>query len=213
MNNLPNSESALEKFAKKIDFANLDGKPEDFYKAGLTFVENGQFDDGIIEFVKIIKTATRQDLLFTNSVKELKSMGFSTADISTITEFNETVEKIDAEPNTTTTALPTSNSSGVSPAAIITISIVLLFVYITIFSDTSPEGYERSGNLVFAAMVMSPLLIFIALLGLIPAVIASKKGHNFLLWWFIGVVLPIVVSLPLAFFVKPITKEIEQNQK
>ncbi len=89
MNSLSNSESALDKFAKKIDFANLTGNPADFYKAGLAFVENSQFDDGIIEFVKIIKTVSHQDSLFVNAVKELMSMGFSIADISAITNITE----------------------------------------------------------------------------------------------------------------------------
>jgi hypothetical protein len=81
MNNSPNAESPLEKFVEKLDFTNLEGKPEDFYKAGLAFVENGQFDDGIVEFVKVIKTISNQDTLFLESEKELKSMGFSSADI------------------------------------------------------------------------------------------------------------------------------------
>ena len=89
MNNLSNSESALEKFAEKIDFINLTGMPEDFYKAGLAFVKNGQFDDGIIEFVKIIKTISHQDSLFVDAVKELKSMGFSNSDIRLITGLQE----------------------------------------------------------------------------------------------------------------------------
>ena len=81
MNNATNSASVLDKFAEKIDFTKLEGKPEAFYKAGLAFVENGQFDDGIIEFVKIIKTVSHQESLFVDTVKELKSMGFSSADI------------------------------------------------------------------------------------------------------------------------------------
>ena len=68
MNSLTNSGSALDKFAEKIDFTKLEGKPDDFYRAGLAFVENGQFDDGIIEFVKTIKTAPHQDILFVNAI-------------------------------------------------------------------------------------------------------------------------------------------------
>ena len=55
MNNIKKTESALDKFVEKIDVSKPEGMPEDSYKAGLAFVENGQFDDGIIEFVKIIK--------------------------------------------------------------------------------------------------------------------------------------------------------------
>lgn len=89
MSSLPNSESALEKFVEKIDFTKLEGNPEDFYKTGLAFVENGQFDDGIIEFVKVIKTTTLDNSLFQEVVKELKSMGFSSADIRLITRYSE----------------------------------------------------------------------------------------------------------------------------
>ncbi len=78
------NESALEKFIEKIDFAKLEGKPEDFYKAGIAFVENGQFDDGIVEFVKVIKTTPNQDNHFIECQKELESLGFSKNDIQTV---------------------------------------------------------------------------------------------------------------------------------
>jgi len=42
--------------------------------------------------------------------------------------------------------------------------------------------------------------------GLLPAVIASKKGRSFWLWWGFGAVLPIL-ALPLAIQLKPIEVE------
>lgn len=93
----------------------------------------------------------------------------------------------------------------------IIIMIVVVWCMASIPTDSSPESYEIRGNLMFAAVVLSPILIFGVLLGLIPAKIASKKGHNFLLWWIFGVTL-FIVALPLAILLKPNTKEIEQNQ-
>ena len=55
------------------------------------------------------------------------------------------------------------------------------------------------------------VLVIAIFLGLIPASIASNKGHNFLVWWFFGAAL-FIVALPLAIMLKPNTKEVEQNQ-
>ena len=172
MNSLSNSESALDKFAKKIDFANLTGNPADFYKAGLAFVENSQFDDGIIEFVKIIKTVSHQDVLFVNAVKELKSMGFSSADISAITGDIETVKDIITDPVLTANTLAGSkNNTPLAGAMIVTI-IIIIFGCLSIVSDTSPEAYERNGNLVMAAMVFG-MALFIPLIILILLIVIS----------------------------------------
>jgi len=40
----------VSKFAEKTDYASLKGAPKDFHEAGL-----GQFNNGIIEFVKVSK--------------------------------------------------------------------------------------------------------------------------------------------------------------
>jgi hypothetical protein len=42
----------------------------------------------------------------------------------------------------------------------------------------------------------------VALLGLIPGAIASKKGRSFALWWFFGAML-FIVALPMAILMKP----------
>ncbi len=83
------SGNSLNEFVEKIDFTTLKGTPEDFCKAGLAFIENGQFDDSIQEFVKVVKTSSIDSPTFEQAVKELKSMGFSGADISAITSTSE----------------------------------------------------------------------------------------------------------------------------
>ena len=42
------------------------------------------------------------------------------------------------------------------------------------------------------------------IIGLLPAAIASGKGHSFLAWWFFGTFL-FIVALPCSFFLKNIT--------
>jgi hypothetical protein len=53
-------------------------------------------------------------------------------------------------------------------------------------------------------------IIYAILLGLIPAIIAKKKGKSFLLWWFFGFAL-FIVALPLILIKKPDTESIEKN--
>jgi hypothetical protein len=54
------------------------------------------------------------------------------------------------------------------------------------------------------ALVVAALLGLVApaLLGLIPAVIASKKGRSFALWWLYGAAL-FIAALPIAIMMKP----------
>jgi hypothetical protein len=52
-------------------------------------------------------------------------------------------------------------------------------------------------------------LLFGALLGLIPAAIASRKGHPFVLYWIFGA-LVFIVALPMALLVGP-NKEARQQ--
>lgn len=40
------------------------------------------------------------------------------------------------------------------------------------------------------------------MLGLVPAVIARRKGHGFVSWWLAGTLI-FVVALPLALIIKP----------
>ena len=50
---------------------------------------------------------------------------------------------------------------------------------------------------------MFGLLIFAALIGLIPAAIARSKGRDFALWWLYGAVL-FIVALPHALLLAPV---------
>lgn len=55
------------------------------------------------------------------------------------------------------------------------------------------------------------LLLLAALLGLIPAVIANRKGHNFVGWWAFGFLL-FIIALPLAILAKPDRSTLEARQ-
>lgn len=48
------------------------------------------------------------------------------------------------------------------------------------------------------------MLLLAALLGIIPAVIAQKKGRNALLWWVFGTLL-FIVALPVSILIKPLS--------
>ena len=54
------------------------------------------------------------------------------------------------------------------------------------------------------------ILVFVALLGLIPATIASNKGHSFAAWWLFGAAL-FIVALPVALLIKPEARELERR--
>ena len=58
----------------------------------------------------------------------------------------------------------------------------------------------------------STYLILAALIGLIPATIAYRKGGNFLVWW-IGGALLFIVALPLAITMQPERRVIERRQR
>jgi hypothetical protein len=54
-------------------------------------------------------------------------------------------------------------------------------------------------------------LIFVVLIGLIPAMIARNKGRQFVVWWLYGSLL-FIVALPHALLLKPEIKQLEQQQ-
>jgi len=56
------------------------------------------------------------------------------------------------------------------------------------------------------------ILIVAIFIGIIPAVIASNKGHNFLLWWFFGAAL-FIVALPASIIIKPDKQGLEKTKK
>jgi len=50
-----------------------------------------------------------------------------------------------------------------------------------------------------------------AVIGLIPAAIASSKGYSFILWWFFGAAL-FIVALPVALLISPNRTAIEKSE-
>lgn len=50
-------------------------------------------------------------------------------------------------------------------------------------------------------MSVTAALLLAGLLGIIPAVIARRKGHSFVTWWIFGALL-FIVALPLALYQK-----------
>ena len=63
----------------------------------------------------------------------------------------------------------------------------------------------------FYATQLVTTLIGGALLGLIPASIAKKKGRSFGLWWLFGALI-FIVALPMALMLKEDEKEIERQK-
>lgn len=49
------------------------------------------------------------------------------------------------------------------------------------------------------------------LLGLIPAIIAKRKGHSFIGWWIYGILL-FIVALPHSLIIKPNRVALEREQ-
>jgi hypothetical protein len=48
------------------------------------------------------------------------------------------------------------------------------------------------------------IILIVAFLGVIPAIIAAKKGRNFFGWWLFGAAL-FIVALPVAILINPST--------
>ena len=51
-------------------------------------------------------------------------------------------------------------------------------------------------------VLLLELILTGALIGVIPGMIAQKKGHNFFVWWFFGAMM-FIFALPAALIVKP----------
>ena len=51
-------------------------------------------------------------------------------------------------------------------------------------------------------VLLLEIILTAALVGVIPALIAQKKGHNFFVWWFFGAMM-FIFALPAALIVKP----------
>lgn len=63
------------------------------------------------------------------------------------------------------------------------------------------------------ALLQSPIgvLVFAALLGLLPAAIAWRKGHSFWLFWLYGTVV-FIVAFPHAIIMRRDTRSLEERQ-
>jgi tetratricopeptide (TPR) repeat protein len=72
---------ALEKFIAEIDQLELNKPAEEYYKRGNELIIQGQFDDAILEFVKVIRISSPQEKWYQSAQISLKEMGFSEADI------------------------------------------------------------------------------------------------------------------------------------
>jgi len=57
----------------------------------------------------------------------------------------------------------------------------------------------------------SEIMQIAIIIGLIPAIIAWKKGKSFLLWWFYGAML-FIVALPHSLLIKPRDQKVEKEQ-
>ncbi|CAN5889602.1 hypothetical protein BH11PSE1_BH11PSE1_10600 [soil metagenome] len=54
------------------------------------------------------------------------------------------------------------------------------------------------------------ILVIAVLIGLLPAIIASKKGRSFVGWWIYGALI-FIVALPHALIMKADPKRLEEN--
>ena len=75
---------ALNKFKQRINQENLDKPAEEYFKHGIEFMEKLEFDDAILEFVRVIRISSPQETIYQSAKKRLEEMGFSEADISHI---------------------------------------------------------------------------------------------------------------------------------
>ena len=55
------------------------------------------------------------------------------------------------------------------------------------------------------------VMLVLAVLGLLPATIASRKGRRFADWWLFGFGL-FPIALPMAFFLKPLAPQENQSE-
>jgi len=71
----------LESFIAKINHMELNESAEQYRKRGDGFMKSNQFDDAILEFVKVIRISSPQEEWYQAAQADLKKMGFSDADI------------------------------------------------------------------------------------------------------------------------------------
>jgi cytochrome c-type biogenesis protein len=93
----------------------------------------------------------------------------------------------------------------------VVMGVILIIVGVMLFFGRF-EGLARFGNF-FGAIdelnvgrIVLGIIILSILLGLLPAVIASRKGRNFYDWWIFGTGL-ILFALPASLLIKPAPKQ------
>jgi len=79
-----------------------------------------------------------------------------------------------------------------------------------ILKDLMGYGPDVVRELAAGLLGTLSFLLFIALglLAIIPALIASSKGHSFFSWWCFGLAM-FIVALPAAFLIRPTKKQEE----
>ncbi len=82
--NTSSTSDALNKFTQRINEENLDKSAEEYFKHGIDFMKKLEFDDAILEFVRVIRVSSPQETIYQSAKKQLEEMGFSEADISHI---------------------------------------------------------------------------------------------------------------------------------
>ncbi len=75
------STNSLEKFINQINQLTLNESAEDYYLKGETLMAKGEFDEAILEYVKVIRVSSPQEKWYLSAENGLKGMGFSESDI------------------------------------------------------------------------------------------------------------------------------------
>lgn len=155
MNENFKNDPALNSFAEKIDFTKLVGTPEGFFKAGLSFVEKGQFDEGILEFVKVIKTTPPESEYHRLAMKELAGMGFLENDLpGTALSMNNPTSSKESE----------EIGRKIGPANLLGMLLVgvSLFYAFLLFSDTNGLNFINYCLPTFGFLVAGFIFLLIA---------------------------------------------------
>lgn len=78
------TDNALELVIEKINRMSLKKPAEEYFKRGMELLEKDEFNDAILEFVKVIRTSSPKDQHYQSAKKTLKEMGFTETDIRQI---------------------------------------------------------------------------------------------------------------------------------
>jgi hypothetical protein len=77
---------ALDKFVQEINSINLDQPAEVYLRQGMALLEKSEFDNSILEFIKVIKVSKLGDNAYQGAKDQLQQMGFSESDIGNISK-------------------------------------------------------------------------------------------------------------------------------